>query len=149
MQNIVLFLLLFTPAILIAQPMSALPSPCTERPESQRQMNDCAAFKYEVADAHLNSVYGKEMQYMADDLVRARKALDQTRIKDEQSEIASLKDAERAWLSYRDVQCKAASQRYEGGSMRPMIYSQCLTTLTEHRIADLKSVYEDGDRKLD
>jgi hypothetical protein len=24
-----------------------------------------------------------------------------------------------------------------------------MTTLTEHRTADLKSVYEDGDRKLD
>jgi hypothetical protein len=33
--------------------------------------------------------------------------------------------------------------------MRPMIESQCLAALTEHRIADLKSVYEDGDRKLD
>jgi hypothetical protein len=33
--------------------------------------------------------------------------------------------------------------------MAPMIYSQCLTTVTEHRTADLKSIYEDGDRKLD
>lgn len=33
--------------------------------------------------------------------------------------------------------------------MRLMIESQCLTTLTDHRIADLKSIYEDGDRKLD
>jgi hypothetical protein len=30
-----------------------------------------------------------------------------------------------------------------------MIYSRCLTTLTEDRLADLKSIYEDGDRKLE
>jgi uncharacterized protein YecT (DUF1311 family) len=52
-------------------------------------------------------------------------------------------------MSYRDIPCEAAAQQYEGGSVASMIYSQCLTTLTEHRRADLKSVYEDGDRKLD
>jgi uncharacterized protein YecT (DUF1311 family) len=67
----------------------------------------------------------------------------------EKAAVENLKQAERAWLGYRDIQCKAAGQQYEGGSMRPMIESQCLTALTEHRIADLKSVYEDEDRKLD
>ena len=112
-------------------------------------MNDCAAFEYRQADAHLNRVYRKAMQYMTDDLARLQKTGDQTQIKYEQSGIASLKEAERVWLSYRDIQCKGAGQRYEGGSMSPMIYAQCLTTLTEHRIADLKSVYEDGDQKLE
>jgi uncharacterized protein YecT (DUF1311 family) len=67
----------------------------------------------------------------------------------EKTAIASLREAERTWISYRDIQCKAAAQQYEGGSAAPMIYSQCLTTLTEHRTADIKSIYEEGDRKLD
>jgi uncharacterized protein YecT (DUF1311 family) len=149
MQNPLLFLLLLLPAVLAAQQASAPQNPCDERPTSQRQMNDCAAFEYRQADAHLNRVYRKAMQYMTDDLAQVQKTGDQTQMKYEQSGIASLKEAERAWLSYRDIQCKAAGQRYEGGSMRPMIYAQCLTTLTEHRIADLKSVYEDGDQKLE
>jgi uncharacterized protein YecT (DUF1311 family) len=103
-------------------------------------MNVCAAFEYRQADAHLNKVYRKAMQYMTDEM---QKTDDQEQIKYEQSGIASLKEAEGAWLSYRDIQCKAAGQRYEGGSLRPMIYAQCLTTLTDHRIADLKSIYED------
>ena len=74
---------------------------------------------------------------------------DQRQLEYEKTAIESLKQAERAWLSYRDLQCRAAGQQYEGGSMRSMIQSQCLTTLTEHRIADLKSIYEDGDRKLE
>ncbi len=116
---------------------------------SQRQMNDCAAFEYKQADAHLIKVYSRAMQYMADDLARAQKQGDRSQTKYEQAAIARLKEAERAWLRYRDIQCKAAGQQYDGGSMAPMIYSQCLATLTEHRTADLKSIYEDGDQKLD
>jgi uncharacterized protein YecT (DUF1311 family) len=116
---------------------------------SQRQMDDCAAFEYEQADAHLDRVYGRAMHNMTADLARAQKAADQEQIKYEQAGIESLTEAERAWLSYRDVQCKAAGQQYQGGSMAPMVLSQCLKTLTDHRIADIKSIYEDGDRKLD
>ena len=88
------------------------------------------------------------MEYMTDDLARARKRSDQEQIKYEETAIAGLKEAERAWMSYRDIQCKAAAQQYQGSSMAPMIYSQCLTTVTEHRTAELKSIYENGDRKL-
>jgi uncharacterized protein YecT (DUF1311 family) len=149
MQNLLLFLLLFLAATLAAQQTKVPRNPCRQLEVSQRQMVDCAAFEYTQADTRLNKVYRKAMQYMTNDLARAQKAGDQTQIKYEQMGIESLKEAERAWLSYRDIQCKAAGQQYEGGSMSPMIYSQCLATLTEHRIADLKQVYEDGDRKLD
>jgi uncharacterized protein YecT (DUF1311 family) len=112
-------------------------------------MNDCAAFEYGQADARLNKVYRKAMGYMTDDQARAEKEGDKRQIEYEKTAVESLKNSERVWLTYRDIQCRAAGQQYEGGSMRPMIQSQCLTTLTEHRIADLKSVYEDGDRKLE
>ena len=142
------FLLVFSFLPVALQPAPAQ-NPCEEKPLSQRQMDDCAAFKYQQADAHLKKVYRQSMKYMAGDLARAQKRSDQKQIKYEEMAIANLKEAERTWMSYRDIQCKAAAQQYEGGSMAPMIYSQCLTTLTEHRAADLKSVYEDGDRKLD
>ena len=112
-------------------------------------MAKCADFEYKQADARLNKVYSKALEYMTSDQTRAQQQGNTNQIKYEQTAITSLKQAERAWLSYRDLQCKAAAQQYEGGSMAPMIYSQCLTTLTEHRIADLKSIYEDGDQKLE
>jgi uncharacterized protein YecT (DUF1311 family) len=150
MKTVALLLLFpFLPNLLIAQQPAPTQNPCEEKPISQRQMDDCASFEYKQADAHLNKVYRKSVQYMNDDLARAQKQGNQKQIKYEETAIASLKDAERTWMSYRDIQCKAAAQQYEGGSMTPMIYSQCLTTLTEHRTADLKSLYEDGDRKLD
>lgn len=112
-------------------------------------MDKCADFQFKQADARLNKVYGRALNYMSDDLARAEKRGEKKQIQYEQTAIASLEGAERAWLSYRDIQCKAAGQLYEGGSMAPMIYSQCLTILTEHRIADMKSIYEDGDQKLE
>ena len=144
-------LLLFPFLSHLAVGQQAVPTqnPCEEKPISQRQMDDCAAFEYKQADAHLNKVYRKAVQYMTDDLASAQKRGDQKQTKYEETAIASLKEAERVWISYRDIQCKAAAQQYEGGSMAPMIYSQCLTTLTDHRTTDLKSIYEDGDRKLD
>jgi uncharacterized protein YecT (DUF1311 family) len=147
----VAFLLLFPflPHLVVGQQAAPMQNPCEEKPISQRQMDDCAAFEYKEADARLNKVYRKAVQYMTDDLARAQKQADQKQIKYEETAIASLKEAERTWISYRDIQCKAAGQQYEGGSMAPMVYSQCLTTVTEHRMADLKSIYQDGDRKLD
>ncbi len=147
----VVFLLLFllVPHLSGAQQTVPTQDPCEGKPISQRQLEDCAASLYKEADVHLNKVYRKLVQYMTDDLKRAQKQDDQKQIEFEETAVASLREAERTWISYRDIQCKAAAQQYEGGSAAPMIYSQCLTTLTEHRTADLKSIYEDGDRKLD
>ena len=148
-RQTLLFLLFLSPMPLAAQQTAPSTSPCDEQPPSQRQMDACAGFQYRQADARLNKVYQKAMEYMTNDLSRAEKNNDQRQVQYETTAVESLKQAERAWLGYRDLQCKAAGQQYEGGSMRPMIESQCLTTVTVHRIADLKSIYEDGDRKLD
>jgi len=144
-----LLLLPFLPHLVVAQQAAPRQNPCEGKPINQRQLDDCAALEYKEADARLNKVYRKAVQYMADDLARAQKQAEKKQMKYEETAIASLKEAERTWISYRDIQCKAAARQYEGGSMAPMIYSQCLTIVTEHRTADLKSIYEDGDRKLE
>lgn len=145
-KTFALSLLIFsTPALAQTQPVG---NPCND-PPSQLQMNRCAAFEHRQADDHLNKVYAKAIEYMTNDQVRAEKRGDQRQIEYETTAIDSLGQAQRAWLTYRDIQCKAAGQQYEGGSIRPMIESRCLTTLTEHRIAELKTVYEDPDRVLE
>ena len=151
MKNLSCFLALpvVTSCLVLAQQASPTQKPCEEKPIGQLQMDRCADSEYRNADAHLNTVYRKAMKYMTNDLEMAQKTGDQQQIKYEQTALASLKEAERAWVSYRDIQCKAAAQQYEGGSMAPMIFSQCLTCITKHRIADLESIYENGDRKLD
>ena len=113
------------------------------------QMRDCADYEYRKADARLSRVYKKALQFMNDDLRRAQKQEDQDQVRYEQAGVKGLQEAQRAWLSYRDLQCKEADQRYETGTMAPIAFSNCLTTLTDHRIDDLKSVYEDANDKLE
>jgi uncharacterized protein YecT (DUF1311 family) len=112
-------------------------------------MNDCADFEYQQSDARLSKVYQSLIRHMSNDLVEAKKGKEQHQVSYVQEGIGRLKDVERVWLSYRDLQCKAAAQEYEGGSIAPMIYSDCLKTLTDQRIEALKQIYEDGDRKLE
>lgn len=113
------------------------------------QMRDCADHEYRKADARLSRIYMKVLQFMNDDLQQAQKKDDQDQVRYEQAGINGLKGAQHAWSLYRDLQCKEAAQRYEPGTMTPIVSSNCLTTLTDHRIDDLKSVYEDAGQKLE
>ena len=149
MRLVSVILLVITPAIVTAQTAPQKTDPCHQQPVSQRQMNDCADFEYQQSDARLNKVYQSLIRHMSNDLVEAKKGKEQHQVSYVQEGIGRLKDVERVWLSYRDLQCKAAAQEYEGGSIAPMIYSDCLKTLTDQRIEALKQIYEDGDRKLE
>jgi uncharacterized protein YecT (DUF1311 family) len=148
MKNLLPVALLFSPAA-FAQKSPPRQNPCDARPVSMLQMRECADHEYKDADAHLNRVYQWAMQYMNEDLSHAKGSGDHAQMSYEEAGIAAMKDAERAWLSYRDLQCKAAAQRYEGGTMAPLAYSNCLKTLTEHRIDDLKNAYEQGEHRLE
>ncbi len=92
---------------------------------TQLEMNDCAAARYEAADATLNAVW-------RDAIVAARSAGVEDR----------LRTAQRAWISFRDAACTAESALYDGGSIRPLVHSDCLARLTETRTADLRIFLE-------
>jgi uncharacterized protein YecT (DUF1311 family) len=113
------------------------------------EMNQCSGEQYKKADARLNVVYRKALTLLTTDLDKARNRNDNDETKHVEISIQKLKAAERAWIQYRDLHCDAAGHEYEGGSMRPMMWADCMKLTTEHRIADLKEAYEDGDRKLE
>ncbi|HEU4650144.1 MAG TPA: lysozyme inhibitor LprI family protein, partial [Croceibacterium sp.] len=46
--------------------------------------------------------------------------------------------AQRAWLAYRDAQCRSESFMARGGSMQPMLELQCKAYMTELRIQQLR-----------
>lgn len=50
-----------------------------------------------------------------------------------------LRQAQRAWLPYRDLTCQMEAADYAGGSIAPMIASLCLARLTERRTRDLET----------
>ena len=59
-----------------------------------------------------------------------------------------LKDAERAWIAYRDKECAwEIGPQEDGGSIWPMAMDNCLQEKTDARIRELKSQLEcvEGD----
>ncbi|MGZ4789534.1 MAG: lysozyme inhibitor LprI family protein, partial [Terriglobales bacterium] len=113
------------------------------------ELDQCAGQQYRKADARLNAIYHKALDLLHADLAEAQNKKDADQIKYVQQAIDKLKAAERAWIQYRDLHCEAARHQFEGGSMSPMIWGFCMAKTTLHRIDELKSAYEDGDRKLE
>ncbi len=58
-----------------------------------------------------------------------------------------LRDAQRAWITFRDQQCRYESSAVRGGSAFAMVQSDCLARLTVERTADLRRMAqcEEGD----
>jgi uncharacterized protein YecT (DUF1311 family) len=97
---------------------------------TQMDMNICANSDYQAADRELNAQYRKTRAAMVsfdadleDNLKGAEKAL----VK-----------AQRAWVDYRDGECEAEGFAARGGSMEPMLVSNCLATLSRQRTKELR-----------
>ena len=88
--------------------------------QEQSTMNRCAADDYARADAELNRVYKQVIAGL-----------------DAQSQ-QLLKAAQRDWISFRDDECKYENAQNEGGSIYPLVYNGCLTTLTKARTKQLQ-----------
>ena len=58
-----------------------------------------------------------------------------------------MKTAQQKWIALRDADCALVASGTEGGSVQPMIRSQCLTEKTVERTAWLESLLncEEGD----
>jgi uncharacterized protein YecT (DUF1311 family) len=89
---------------------------------AQQELNRCAALAFQAADGELNDAYAEAVKF-----ARA--------IGGEAEE--KLRAAQRAWVAFRDAACDAEAYPNEGGTMQPMVYSYCLTRLTDVRRADL------------
>jgi uncharacterized protein YecT (DUF1311 family) len=108
--------LLFSPVAASAQ---AGADPCPDA-RTQTEMNLCAARELRTADAELNRVYQQLTGALEPDLR------------------ASLRTAQRAWIAFRDADCRSEAAEYEGGSMQPMVLSSCLADRTRDRTAQLR-----------
>ena len=119
--------LLFVVAAPAQKKQQATKDPCPDA-NSQYEMNVCAHKEFQAADAALNRIYNQ----LSSRLDEGRRA--------------KLKEAELAWLKYRDGNCEFVSSEYEGGSMRPMVHSFCLADVTRARTAELKRQLKELER---
>lgn len=88
-----------------------------------------AAASLKKADATLNAVYGQLTDRLSGRSVQ------------------KLRSAQRAWLAFRDAECALQGSAVEGGSAQPAVVSQCMATLTEERVRQLRFYLncEEGD----
>lgn len=82
------------------------------------------------ADGALNAVYGQ--------------LIDQLSGRAEQR----LRNAQRAWLAFRDAECSLQALGADGGSAQSMVVSQCMATLTEQRVRQLRFYLNCGEGDL-
>ena len=108
---------------------AAWPADCSNA-NTQTEMNQCAAPQYQAADKKLNETWQQALK----------------RASGQQLEL--LKKAQQAWISLRDADCAFLASGAEGGSMQPMLISQCMTDKSVEREAFLASLLqcEDGDQ---
>jgi len=116
---------------------------------TQQEMNQCSGEQYRKADAQLNSVYTKLVHLMEKDLSEDQQRNDLQQKNFDEMAIQKLRAAEKAWIQYRNLHCDAARHQFEPGSMSPMVWADCMTNTTEHRIEEIKDAYELGDRNLE
>ena len=97
----------------------------------QATMNQCAGQEFKSTDKELNAMYQQIIG----------------RLKDNPDRKKLLVGAQRAWIGFRDTECKFSASGVEGGSVYPLIYSNCLTVVTKARIEALKQYLEcqEGD----
>lgn len=96
---------------------------------SQVEMTGCAARAFERADADLNAAYQVA--------VADAKRVDAAEPSWDPSNFEMLRDAQRAWIPYRDAACAAESNWARGGTMQNMLFYICLERLTKRRADDL------------
>jgi uncharacterized protein YecT (DUF1311 family) len=101
---------------------------------TQAEMNECAARDFARAEAELTAEYRAAI-----DRARAsdRDPLGRPEGDDRPGDEATLREAQRGWVAYRDAHCRLEGYSERGGSMESLVYDSCLAELTRARIAQL------------
>ncbi|MTI01063.1 lysozyme inhibitor LprI family protein [Roseibium sp. RKSG952] len=129
--------LTFLPALVLACLASA--AKANEKidcgyPLTQMEMTFCAQQSWEQADRQLNEVYGEALEHMTQ--------MDSMLPQSLKGAADALKDAQRAWIPFRDKACTSYGFLARGGSMEPMLVYGCRTTLTKQRTEELKELVQ-------
>jgi uncharacterized protein YecT (DUF1311 family) len=112
----------------LASPVLAQDIDCSEA-ITQSAMNSCAAQEWEAADVKLNTAY-KEV-------IEKFKIMDKQLPEDLKGGEEYLREAQRAWIAYRDSNCAAAGFQMRGGSAEPLLVYGCMREMTEDRTEEL------------
>lgn len=122
---------LAVPFLLLAGGAAAQEVDCANA-MAQVELTYCAEQDWLTVDATLNAAYKAARQEMRN--------IDASLPAAERGAEMQLRDAQRAWVSFRDAACAAEGYLMYGGSAEPMVIYGCRARLTEARIADLRGL---------
>lgn len=118
--------------LLVSLTLTAVPALAQDcaNPTSQFEMTHCAGIMFDAADGDLNHAYRLAID--------AARQMDQYLGAGEVTNTAMLRDAQRAWIPFRDKACAAESNLARGGTMQSMLALNCKERLTRQRTEDLR-----------
>ncbi len=121
--------LLAAAALAVLWTGAAHAAPDCSDPQTQMDMNQCAAADLEAADGELQTAYDRLVSRLS------------------KEDKAALRTAERAWIGFRDAWCDFQAAGVEGGSMYPQVVASCLAEETRRQSARLSQQLdcEEGD----
>ncbi|MCH8941594.1 MAG: DUF1311 domain-containing protein [Bacteroidetes bacterium] len=110
-----------------------------EKAVTQMDLNFCAKYRYEKAQKNMDELYSKLLKI----------------IKERQNDFANgnpltgkkfvdnFVDSQEQWKKYRESFVSFYSSIYQGGSMKPMVHFNTMTTITKERLKELKDLLEE------
>lgn len=106
---------------------------------TQADMNICSYRDYEAADRDMNAQWK-----ITADAMKAADASGYVPNDGRPGYFATLLEAQRAWLKYRDAHCRSDGYRMRGGSGEPLLNNGCRATVTRARTIQLKDLAEEN-----
>jgi uncharacterized protein YecT (DUF1311 family) len=99
---------------------------------TQMEMTHCAGVDWQEADTELNVAYRSAMTAMRE--------TDSYLPENLKGAADTLREAQRAWIPYRDKACEAYGFLARGGTLEPMLVLSCRADLTRQRTAELNEL---------
>ncbi len=104
-------------------------------PQTQVEMNRCAAEEFIEADVELNAAWGEFLHY-----AREIDAAEPPHGDERPGAETRMRRGQRAWVTFRDQHCAVAGYEARGGSMESMLYDSCRAALTRERSRQLRQL---------
>jgi uncharacterized protein YecT (DUF1311 family) len=86
------------------------------------EMHECLNEQFRKADADLNAAYKEVMAQLSE------------------SRQAKLREAQKAWIVFRERNAEFAASAEEGGTLAPLTHMLTMAEMTEERVAQLKDI---------
>jgi uncharacterized protein YecT (DUF1311 family) len=102
--------------------------PCPDAPNANTfTIVACNMREQKIWDERLNDWYGQARAQLKDDAAAA----------------GALKDAQRAWIQFRDAKCGYWEKRYEGGTFASVAADNCTRIETGPRALEMRANFDD------